>query len=457
MDCIGNICLFYNLAPNLIIILFLLIYLSKRDLVPGGIIATFVYASLHFIYAIFLTANSDDPTKILNGLHENQDFSYSLTWFLFLVFISVLILKRLKEVNANIRMHSIFMINFSLLLVLFLLVITVNVMNSYDGVNISKLIAIEKEVLYSASMWCGAVFFALALNSISQNCRSHQVDIVVFSGMLLTVMVITGLYEITTGAVWAFTKDSLRASSTLFNPNVLGVWCSLMIVLIAFMFHKNWISRVLLFVYVLLLTITLVLSGSRTGFLLTFTNLISVTFLLIINKKVSQITTLNILMPMLGLIVSFLFVLVTLNIFQSNFYLLKTLLANINRFIYLPLDLWAVIFNSAAMISSDTMLSINGRVITGEFSDNSFLSIFSIGGISATILWLLIWVLILFIAIKKIRVLPCPYSIYSLVTILGCLISGLFLRSAQTFPTFVLIAVFLGLSLWWLLFGNKKS
>jgi hypothetical protein len=64
-------------------------------------------------------------------------------------------------------------------------------------------------------------------------------------------------------------------------------------------------------------------------------------------------------------------------------------------------------------------------------------------------IWIFIWIYLIYIGIKVLRISPGIRSVYTLSILLGCTFSAIFLRAFQVFPFWVMIAMALGLSLSW--------
>jgi hypothetical protein len=439
-----------NAIPSLILILLLLVYLFKRGSSNGAVIAIFVYASLHGGYLIFVAANAENAGQTMIDLHQNHTMSFAVIGACFLSFCCIAMLLRLDNPIEKARSHSTVIAGSALVLTLFFIAMTVGAMNHAGCVFIPM--PIEKEVVSSVMMWLLAMLVALTVASSNDGFGGYKNEIIVLTSLLLLVMPALGFYEIDTGMVWARTVDAQRSSASLFNPNVLGLWVSLMVLLISFMFHLGWLSKRLTGLFMMLLVASLILSGSRSGLLLCMMNLLGITSMLLISRNVKQASAAEKLWPMM----TFLFLIVAATVILE---LLKpienpmvtVLQANSERFVQLPLELFRIVLHSP--LTADSMESLDGRVQLGVFADNSFLSIYAIGGFSALVFWLLLWSTMAWLAINKYRAFPGIYSIYALTATMSCLISGLFLRSAQLFPVWVFISIVLGLNLGWWLFG----
>ncbi len=463
--------------PNLVLIFLLLLYFFRRGTGWGGIIAMFVYASLHYGYAIFLVATAKNWAAVIGAIHQNSPIWPNLMGALFLVFCCIFMVKQLYKSFETLRSHLFFILNMGISLSLFFIVMTIGALNLSKDPDFTKFLTIEKEIVSSVVMWGCAIFFAIATRHNNGNWEVYKKDITIFAGILLVLMAISGIYEIATGMAWARTEDAQRASASLFNPNVLGLWCSLMLLLIAFIFHMGWVSKFLAFCFMALLVASLILSGSRSGYVLSVMNLLGISSVLLISKKVKQISVINKLWPLMTF--PFLFVVFAICLWLVKSIgnpMAKALFANIQRFIQLPGELLFIILRVLQLRLKEyfplmeylpsmkslpsiahTMESIKGRIgkiqLPAQFADNSFLSINAIGGYVALALWFWLWSYMIWLGINRFRKLPGIYSSYALVGIIWCFASGLFLRSAQLFPVWIFISIVLGVSLQWWIFN----
>jgi len=114
--------------------------------------------------------------------------------------------------------------------------------------------------------------------------------------------------------------------------------------------------------------------------------------------------------------------------------------------------------DSSQRLSKTTIKSIQGRlsseiVVKGKLSadivDNGYLAMLHNTGWTGLMIWIFIWIYLIYIGIKVLRISPGIRSAYTLAILLGCAFSAIFLRAFQVFPFWVMIAMALGLSLSW--------
>lgn len=474
----------WNAIPNLIVILLLLYYLSIRKGVGAVIAALFVYLSLHGGYAIFAAATGDG-INTLNALHyESSDLGAKLVGLFFITSSLVLLFNRLNFNLQTIRENSKLALKICCLLISFLLVMVFGSINLVN-INSSSLLNIFKEIFYAVSMWIYAFLFALVLKQGGKYLIAFRTEWIIVLAVLSIIMVISGSYELITETVWAGTPNaagfSYRASGTLFNPNVLGFWSALMVLLTSFMFHIRWISRFASLGFMLLSVACLILSSSRSGFMLSIINVVAISLFMLGDKKAIRNSPIDKCWPAISFVIAFFFCVALIeyvNPVQSLF--TKSLLANLYRLTQLPVDIFSIFLVKIyfpltdvfpflpkfrdlllilnANLSDRISESIEGRTAFLYTSDNSFISIYVIGTIVALALWLSLWALLLWYGLARNYKFQGIYSSYALVGWIFCFASGLFLRSPQLFPIWIFMSMVLGACIcWWFLVDNSNN
>lgn len=356
-------------------------------------------------------------------------------------------------------------------------------------------------------MWGGATVFAIALRQGSEYFISFRKEWLTAIFAMSVLMVAAGSYEIVSGMVWAgtyySTGFSYRASGTLFNPNVLGLWCAMTVLLGSLCFHLGWISRRATFGAMLLAMCLLILSSSRSGFVLSIFNLGAVPMILFWRRKFIQKGRLDWIWPPAAFLLAFLVCLCLIEYAApSRHAFMTTLYANLHRFLQLPEDVfWIFIMkvftpgmktlepilvtafewliarlpstsftnnlgdafpsalgdftkNVATAASSyeagKVMESVKGRMLLEYISDNSFMSIYAVGGMWSLLIWLFLWAILFWTGIRNMQSRPGILSAHALAAVGFCFASGFFLRAPQLFPVWIFLSMVLGACLcWW--------
>lgn len=498
----------WNAIPNLILILYLLYYLSIRQGVGSVIAALFVYLSLHGGYAIFAAATGDG-INTLNTLHYvSSDLGAKLSAAFFMACCCILLINRLHHPFQSLQGSSklVSRMGYSLLLFSIFMAIGAAIL---PNISRGTLLTIYKEIFFAVSMWIGAIVFAIIIKQNGKYFIAFRREWVVFLVITSILMVVSGFYEIATGVVWAGTSYSYgfsyRASGMLFNPNVLGFWCALMAALVSLIHHIRWISKSIAFGFMLLFAISLILSSSRSGLMLLLINLVVISLFIPVNRKFIGLSIIDSLWPLFSFVLAFILCALTIECFNYFQYALaNTLHINLLRFTQLPVDIfWIFMIKiffpltknvdifliflikiiSPLTQMPDTIFSdglqqltksiqtagnvhlkghmnesVDGRLLPQYSSDNSFLSIYAIGGVISILVWLWLWAVLLWLGVSKYRRIRNIYSCYALVGLIFCFTSGFFLRSPQLFPVWIFLSMVLGACLcWWLLIGMDDN
>jgi hypothetical protein len=461
----------------------------------------FSYLSLHGGYAVFAAATGDG-INTLNALHyESSDLGVKLVGASFLACCSILLCLRMENPVGAVG-RSISSRPALILFPAFFLACTVYSALYLVEMTSGQFFTAMKESIFAICMWAGAVIFAIAIRQglgYFDHCRKEWL---IALGVLGVAMLSTGFYEVITGVVWAgtyySTGFSYRTSGTLFNPNVLGFWCALVAALISLLFHLQWISRRATFGCMMAVICLLVLSSSRSGLMLSIVNLAVVSSILFLSRRSVQHNMFDQAWPFGAFLLAFVVTALLIETSPATHPALNTLEANLQRFLQLPGDIfWILMMKvvfpvmqkiepflaslfewlpknafserllaSLPMVLGDIsksietaanthesrkiMESISGRVSTQYTSDNSFVSIYAIGGPAALAFWLGQWGLLFWIGIKKSLRSPGVLSAHALGALALCFASGFFLRTPQLFPIWIFLAMVLGACLcWW--------
>ncbi len=503
----------WNSIPNLVLITALIYYLVLRRSVGAVFAVIFTYLSLHGGYAIF-AALTGDGINTMNSLHyESSDPGAKMVGATFLLGCSVLLVLRINQPLAELRRIT---THFRLLLGITFIYLVLMVYGALALPNMPRgtLLTILKEVAFGSAMWVGAVMFSFLIRQSVPYFIERRDEWGVALGSVLLIMMGCGFIEIGTGIVWAgtyyATGFSYRASGALFNPNVLGFWSAMLVILISLGFHLRCLSRQVAFWGMALVVLGLILSSSRSGFVLSLISLATLSLFLFWGAGFVTQSRLDRVWPLVsyGLVFAMWTVLIKLAS-HFNYQTVTTLQANLLRFWHLPGDLFWIFmvkiflpmtsniekflggplmsavknwnaaaggpFSESELESSrlfqpgwregiletmnaatstnatgKMMESINGRTLLEYVSDNSFLSIFAVGGSLALVAWLILWIFSFYVAIQKIMTTPGVLSSYAMTTLVFCFTSGFFLRSPQLFPVWIFMSMALGACYcWW--------
>lgn len=286
--------------------------------------------------------------------------------------------------------------------------------------------------------------------------------------ILISLIVLIATYEIIALHAWcgAYKTETgeyvWRASSILFNPNLLGFWCALVILFSGYVYHMKSVSRKLPILIIILCSLAIFLSGSRSSFLICFFPFSLITIFLFFQKK-NRLGYRDIFLPLGAFVASILaaIIIVKIGITHTNyeFACLNPLSLLADRFVFMPVEIMSFVLDRipnyievfpwlTLYLSKASAISIHGRFSTG-LVDNGYLVMLEDTGWIGLIIWIFIWIYLIYIGIKVLRISPGIRSIYALSILLGCAFSAMFIRAFQVFPFWVMIAMALGLSLSW--------
>jgi hypothetical protein len=288
--------------------------------------------------------------------------------------------------------------------------------------------------------------------------------------IFIFLIVLIATYEMITLHAWggAFRLESTeyvwRASSILFNPNLLGFWCVFVAVFAGYIFHKKSLPPILPITIIILCGLGIFLSGSRSSFIICFFTFSTITLLLIIQAK-KLLKSKDIFLPFTAFVLPILATIIIIKggnlIINYQSERLKALSFLADRFLLMPFEIISFIsirFSSNTGFFSDlaapswlskaSVISIQGRFSTG-LVDNGYLAMREDTGWIGLTAWIIIWVILIWIAFRVYRRSPGVESTYSLSMIFGCALSAVFVRAFQVFPFWVLVALTLALCLYW--------
>lgn len=473
---------FWNAIPNLILACGLFYYLYIRKNIAAVLVAMFVYISLHGGYAVFAAATADG-INTMNQLHYvKSDSGVKIVGSLFLLGCFLLIGIRIKNQWFLILKSITFKWEIIVAIALFVVFMLLGAINS-SQIKTENLLIILKELIFSIGMWIVAAVFSVVINNGREYFIRYRAECFYILTTLVLIMIPVGFYEIIDGMVWAGTKYrtgfSYRASGTLFNPNVLGLWAAMMSLASSFFFHLGLISRSVCFAAMTLTFTCILLASSRTGLILGIIVLFVAPVIIYFCIKDKKHNFIYRAWPFIAFLIVFIFYFIFLNYINlGSLTIFDILRVNLLRFTDFPHDVisllrmkWASIeyinqiFKSLGIdlmnvnLYGRELMSINeswgGRMSLqlnsdNVFSDNSFLYIYKTGGYQALFCWAWIWMTGLYIGYKKMITSPSIYSAYAFAGLIFCLLSSVFLRTPQLFPLWIFNSMLLGCCLnWW--------
>jgi len=332
------------------------------------------------------------------------------------------------------------------------------------------------------------IAFSLKENSITEENSWEKIAKLSFP--VLVSMAAVGFYQIlfaqTAAGVSLENGEYVRrASSFLFNPNVLGFWASLVVFFFSYACHSSLYTNRFSISMMIIAGFCIFLSGSRSSALICL-------FLLCLSGATTifsrnRRSRLNAFAPMVGMVAATVVLFSTIRIVDSAFghavSWLRSCSLLVDRFLAIPGLLGLYIGNKIGSSyprlgsiirdlvpmpvshqivdlekfqmtdpnSANILLNIEHRIdFNSEMADNGFIAIFEAGGWQGLLPWVLFWVLLLGFGFRMYYRRRDVNSGYALTVILGCAFSALFMRLFQVFPFWVMVALCLGPTFSWI-------
>lgn len=317
----------------------------------------------------------------------------------------------------------------------------------------------------SLATWLTAVLGALALISDRERSAGSvrwSLELPLL-GLVVTVTAFA-VAELWTGRAWASEMRGLfiasRASSTLFNPNVLGLWASFTLVGVALLNNEGSLSTVATRVLCVLLAIVTLASGSRSAFVLVIAAMAILICGLWLDSPAAGLR-----MAKTGLTWVIALAAISLSPHVLMFFggygnLLESLIRNADRLVgsfgmiarYLIPET-IVSHAEWAVLPNDGLLALDGRFPQPpdwSGSDNDYLSIAADGRPVVLTVWLSIWSLALLRAIRGLWRTRHRFFVYGAGLIVLSALAGMGMRTTQVFPVSLFVAITLAWALFWI-------
>jgi len=227
----------------------------------------------------------------------------------------------------------------------------------------------------------------------------------------------------------------VRASSTLLNPNVLGLWGTLIIFLVQYFSDKklliSWHRHLLNFLGLGVLFI----SGSRSALIFCFAVLLVGGLL----KKLTGIRLISALKSPAILFFIFLLICAGSKLTAHFIPTISPLVLLANRFLDLPQELYFYLAETTFTGKQDLIIKTvtEGRIYGG---DNGYRAIVELS-FNLFYIWILLLLFFVIMGISMFWKQRNLQGVYALSSLFGFIIIGLFLRAYQLFPVWALSAL----------------
>jgi hypothetical protein len=457
---------------NLSIALLLGAYSFRSKDVTRILISSFLYISFHYSYAALPIFSFHFSISEYISLHQNTQAGVKLTGFGFLIFTLCLLVWRYRQhIFSGVHYGAEKWLRW--LFMLWGLMVFTHWVIDAAGSDYPSKIAVQ-DIVSAFLLGIFAWSFGAALKIQKDITVVTQENICRLLLIVLSLMVAIGAWEILSFRIFFLVLlDSgeyvRRAKSLLFNPNVLGFWCSFVAIFSAYTYHsQDWPSK--LSGYTLVLAgFGIILSGSRSGLTICFLFLGTAALLLFRIRK--QITTIKSFRPLIifaaGMGTISLVIKVLDNISWHAIERLHAMALLVDRFIVFPQELlyyillklcnfnlfsssWLPKISEKMALPKATAILIDGRINPStKIVDNGYWAMMHDGGWAALVLWIVLWAMLVILGFKSLRKLPGVNSAYALSLVIGCAFSAGCMRAFQIFPFWIMISLALSLCLSW--------
>ena len=414
---------------NVLIVMWFIFVMKRQRDVTTLLLILFAYGSLHFAFAaIFLASN--DSYNLLNAIHyEGSGVLARLSTMTLLVIVFVLLGQNARRELKN---EKKILWHFSLVMA----VVLIGYFLSFrlgDGLQFKNVVSIQ---VMLALLFMG---FVGLRDAVALNSKSYYAWIVI--GLIIFGFTnIIAIYEVFSHRSWAGTLESsgamvYRASSILFNPNLYAFWACLVYLGCAYGMHTYTENRKLMLWGMVLASIAIYFSGSRSAGYLLLVVLIIPTLLM--KERVRWVPLMVLPLTMLTVYVGAAWLAPALTSRSEGWHEIALLG---ERFAAAPIYLIKYILRLTG-VPIEIVLSIEGRFV-GEGRDSGWLVLYQdVGwlGLFSVILascMLVVWGVRAYIAH------PSPSSVYALAILFYCLLTGFVMRF-QIFPVWLFISIVL--------------
>jgi len=246
-------------VANVLLIIVLLV-LSWRQKPFSFILFFMIYCAFHFAYAVPSVLAGDGTS--LNAFHYISNVKVLVAEALFFCVWTLLVVKEYKkEIFNDSYARKIFIGLLSVYVTIFILSYIFFPQTS------SQTLAIKDNISLLLLLFFTYLFSILLQNG--KEWGGKDLNWLMFSALLVLGV---GLYEVFAGFSWAMAllpdgRLLSRASSTMFNPNVLGLWAGLLIVFSVYLYDQKKEALAYISTFFLFGIIGIYITGSRTSFL----------------------------------------------------------------------------------------------------------------------------------------------------------------------------------------------
>jgi hypothetical protein len=413
---------------NVILVISLFVMLSRRRDVAALLLVSFAYGTLHFGFAAAALA-STDRVAVMTEMHLYGGGALAKLSALSLIGVVFFLLggRAYKNFLLNREGDKIIIVSMLLVMLAIFAGYLFN-MNYGDWLQLKNVISLIAMFAFAL-----IAFLAMKGEQAINIERGHMWGVV--GVFMFGVVDCIAIYEVFSHTSWAGTMSSAgvmvyRSSSILFNPNLLGFWASLMYMGFAYGFEAYKQNRKIMLWGMVLSSVALYFSGSRSsGYLLLAALFAPTALLFLLRRRLFWLPLMMLPLTMLAIYAGAAWMaplFVTSTVGWHEIALLG------ERF---GVALVQLINYQLGSAPSEIVVSIEGRFV-GELRDSGWLVLYQDTG------WFGLWCVVMAVSMLftwGVRVCvtkPCFSNSYAFAALLFCILSGFVMRF-QIFPVWL--------------------
>lgn len=444
---------------NLFLLAALTAVVARKREIVYFLTAIVVYLTFHHAYGvvpIFMSETSSQGESVAKTLRQGHGMLPQLIGMVFL--ISMMSFAVYRSYKAKVKL-SVLKPIFLLFSLAFLWMVMFGVVLGADFFIQGVVPSLQALKDFVSTSFMLVFSFVLAIYFYSE--RNIELERLPWNFLfsLIILVLLIGIFEILTSQAWAgaglsVSVRSYRASSVLFNPNVLGIWGALLVVFAAYLNitgrGERWVS------YVLTVSgaTSIFLGASRSSLALCLLMLLLLPLFLkragiFFSKGIRPLVFFTGIFCIITFSASFSAVLVGQNnvsVLSGRFLSLGQVLSNVVN----PHE-----HTKASPYMSGAIRGIDGR-LGGETADNGYLAIKEGGGWFPMIVWIGFFLAAMMKGMRLFWYYPNVSGAFAMISMIGVAALGMIMRAYQVFPVWGFVSLMLSVYFVWFI-SNSES
>jgi len=448
-----------NVALALVLIAFMV---RSRFSVSSTLLALIFFMTLHHGYAV-LPLLFDKGLNYASSIHFNALLLPKLVGALFLSGVTFAVLWRYKATLSGLL--RLVHLRVPIALTALFLISAVLIFTFGESTSLAAFDLLSMMGLLALSMAVGVLLLE------GDEKKQPVIATLYFPIAVLSVLVAgVAFIEVISHSAWAVfpLRDGrlvYRASSTLFNPNMLGLWSVAIVLLGTYAWDGAYRSRWIAAILMLSGSVCIFLAGSRSSLLLSVAVLCGL--ILLRWKSGELLTSMKAALVFFGLFSLVLTAAAWSSSKASPDYPgVRSLEVLSERFILIPETLLHFVVGqripppaaespaAESPAAESDMVAIEGR-LSGERVDNGYLAIKDDFGWFALLFWVLMLGYLLLQGLRKFYASPDKTGAYAVSLLVLLIMEAFVMRSFQVFPAWGGVALALGAFCFWLNTGEQ--